>query len=151
MMRGLYLSVKSSCEVQSALQGEMDHLGACKSRSLTEVSVTPWFLAPKYANRAKNSFPPCFYPIRLIGFMKQKLSSSSGLSPCRFGQKIRDLGFFGEIPAFNSFRQLTAPEICELIAEKACFRQLMSPPKLPKSKTWPKRQKYEACLLCHLT
>jgi hypothetical protein len=56
--------------------------------------------------------------------MKQKLSSSSGLSPCRFGQKIRDLGFFGEIPVFNSFRQLTALKNRELIAEKACFRQL---------------------------
>ena len=46
------------------------------------------------------------------------------MSPCRFGQKIRDLGFFGEIPVFNSFRQLTALENRELAAESDLFRQL---------------------------
>jgi len=53
--------------------------------------------------------------------MEQKLSSSSCLSPCRFSQKIRDLGAIGDFPAKNSFRQLTAFAIRELAAESDLF------------------------------
>jgi len=59
-----------------------------------------------------------------MNMVEQKLWSLPSLSPCHLSRKKPDLGAFGEIPAKDSFRQLTALEIRELAAESDLFRQL---------------------------
>ena len=48
------------------------------------------------------------------------------MSPCSLSRKKPDLGMFGEIPAKDSFRQLTALENRELAAESPSYRQLIA-------------------------
>ena len=61
-----------------------------------------------------------------MNMVEPKLWGLPSLSPCHLSRKISDLGVFGEFPAKDSFRQLTALEIRELAAEIPSYRQLMS-------------------------